>query len=244
MPFIKNARSSGKYLSEILDIMVSLVREGSNGDLLNKKMNEYCKLHDIIPGFLGFNGFPKSICLCVNDEIVHGIPNDKPFRNGDLVTIDAGIIYKGACTDAARSVIVGGKSSTDIHLLNDGTRLALEKGISVVGPGVCVGEISVAVEKSIKESGLYILDEFCGHGLGETLHEDPIIPNETHKYYSKVLLKPWQMIAIEPIISATKAHAMLDDDNWCYRTNNGSYSCQWEDTVLVTDSGFEILTRT
>ncbi len=238
---IQDLRNSGKHLAHILSILESKVKSGVTGIELDEIMDNYCKKNNVIASFKGFKNYPASICVCINDEIVHGIPDKRPFKDGDLVTVDAGITYNGWITDSARSVIIG--DNINAKRLSDGTKSALDKAVSIIRPGVKVGEVSRVIENEIKKHDLYVISEFCGHGVGKTLHGEPQIPNETTSFFSEYILKEGEVIAIEPIVALKPTDIYLKPDGWCYSTYNGILSCQWEHTIIITEKGCEVLTK-
>ncbi len=193
------------------------------------------------PAFKGFQGYPDIICISVNNQVQHAIPSNKPFKEGDVVNYDFGVIHGGMVTDGGITVGVG-KISKDTERLIRGTKTALYKGIDVVKDGVRVGDISNAIEDELRKNHLGIVRSLVGHGVGHQLHEEPEIPNYGHKGTGQVL-KAGMTVAIEPI-TTLGGHAIKDDqdDGWTLWTEDGSWSAQFEHTILVTDTGAEILT--
>lgn len=194
--------------------------------------------------FLGHEGFPDVICISINDEIVHGIPSTKRvLQGGDLVGLDFGVKYNGLLTDGAISVVVGRPAKPAIQKLLDVTRLSLEAGIAAVHDRVRVGDISAAIEETIRGYGSYgIPTELVGHGVGSYLWEEPNIPNCGRKNTGPWLEKG-MTIAIEPMVTLGTDKIRLKDDGWTIATADGSWSAHFEHTVLITDEGAEILTK-
>jgi methionyl aminopeptidase len=170
------------------------------------------------------------------------VPNDVPLVDGDIVNFDFGVTYQGMITDAGISVCIGGSPSADNKRLLDGTEQALYAAIDIVRPGVKIGDLSATIEKVLKKHRLGIVRELVGHGVGYELHEDPEIPNYGRAGTGPVL-KPGMTIAIEPITTLGKPEIYEENDGWTLRTWDGSWSAQFEHTVLVTDTGYEILTQ-
>ncbi len=197
--------------------------------------------HDCIPSQLGFEGYPNTICISINDEVVHGIPSNRKLKEQDIVSIDFCVGYKGYHSDAARTYIVG-KVNKDIEDLVTNTKKALYIGLSKVRNGVKIGDISHAIESFAHSKGLSVVEELVGHGVGSSIHEDPDIPNFGEPNKGKIL-KSGMTIAIEPMLNLGKKQVCLtDQDDWVIVTKDGSPSAHFEHTVLVTDEGYEILT--
>ena len=196
-----------------------------------------------VPGGPGVPDFPATICISVNDAVVHGIPDDVPFKEGDIVGFDFGVTYNGMITDAARTHIVGGKpnSKAEADLVKN-TKRSLDDGINVIKNGARTGDIGAAVQKVLDDSGLGIVRELVGHGVGHELHEAPEIPNYGFKGMGTVL-KTGMTIAVEPMATMGDWRVVVDPDGWTIRTRDGSKSAHFEETLLITEDGVEILTR-
>lgn len=197
--------------------------------------------HDCVPSQLGFEGYPNSICVSINDEVVHGIPSNRRLKEHDIVSIDFCVGYKGYHSDSARTYIVG-KTSKEIEDLVTHTKEALYEGIKKVRNGAKIGDISNAIETYAHKYGLSVIEELVGHGVGTSFHEDPDVPNygEAGK---GLTLKSGMTIAIEPMLNlGGKQVCLTDQDDWVIVTEDGSPSAHFEHTVLVTDDGYEILT--
>ncbi|MCA9350908.1 type I methionyl aminopeptidase, partial [Candidatus Saccharibacteria bacterium] len=193
------------------------------------------------PTFLGMYGFPDVICVSVNDEVVHGIPGKYVIKNGDIVSFDFGVTYNGMITDAARSQIVGQPEKRTANLLA-GTLESLNAGIETLKDGVRVGDISAAIETVLNTYGFGIVRELVGHGVGHELHEEPNIPNYGTAGTGPTL-KAGMTIAIEPMTTLGSHKVYTAADDWTIMTSDGSLSAHFEDTVLITETGSEILTR-
>ncbi len=194
------------------------------------------------PAFKGFEGFPDIICISNNNEVQHSIPNDTPFKNGDIVNFDFGVRYDGMITDAGISVCIGGQPDKAGARLLKGTEEALYAGLEQVRSGARVGDISAAIEKVLKAYDLGIVRELVGHGVGKALHESPEIPNYGRAGTGPTL-QAGMTIAIEPITTLGSPRIFSAHDGWTLLTVDGSRSAQFEHTVLVTEDGYEILTQ-
>jgi methionyl aminopeptidase len=242
---IQAMRESGKILASILELIRTTVRAGMTPKDMSALASSELKKYGAVPTILGVHGFPPFpdvICISVNDQVQHCIPTDVPFENGDIVNFDFGVTYKGMITDAGITVCIGGNASKENQRLLDGTEQALYDGISVVKAGAKVGDISAAIEKTLKKYHLGIVRELVGHGVGYKLHEDPEIPNYGRAGTGPVL-KAGMTIAIEPITTLGKPDIHEEKDGWTLRTWDGSWSAQFEHTVLVTKDSYEILTQ-
>ena len=238
---IDDITTSGNMLAQVLNLVSNNVAPGITPIDLALLAKKEVKALGGVPAFLGMYGFPDVICISVNDEIVHGIPKNKEIKNGDIVSFDFGVTYNGMITDAARSKIAG-KGSPSAERLLKGTLESLDSGISVIKNGVRVGDISNAVEKVLNRYGFGIVRELVGHGVGHELHEDPNIPNYGPAGKGPVL-KSGMTIAIEPMTTLGSHDISTDADGWTIRTLDGSLAAHFEDTVLITENSYEILTR-
>ena len=238
---IEAMRTGGKVLAGVLHELHNIIKPGVNAMQVDQFAETYIRDHGMIPGFKGYHGFPGSICFCKNDEVVHGIPNKHSIiEDGDIITIDCGVIHEGLYTDSAVTYMVGNVDS-DTKRFVETCQKALYAGIKQVKPGNKIGDIGNAVEQVIKGSGYHIVKDLVGHGIGENLHEEPHVPNFGKKG-SGMALKPGYTFAIEPIVGKHTGKIETLDDNWTIATPDGSLSCQWEHTVLITENGVEILT--
>ena len=236
-------RQSGRILAAVLELMRKECTAGKTPKEMSAIAASELKRLGGEPAFLGFYGYPDIICISVNDQVQHSIPNDRPFEAGDVVNFDFGVRYKGMITDAGITICVDNKTTPDTARLIKGTEKALYDGLKLVRQGCRIGDISAAIERTLRTNRLGIVRELVGHGVGHQLHEDPEIPN-----YGKAgtgpVLKAGMTIAIEPIATLGSPSIREDSDGWTLRTVDGSWSAQFEHTVLVTAAGCEILTRT
>lgn len=238
-------RVSGKMLATILQIMREQAVAGITPKELAIIAASELKALGGTPSFLGYgpgNPFPDVICISVNDQVQHCIPNNTPLEDGDAVNFDFGVTYNGLITDAGITVCVGGEPSSDVRRLLNGTEEALMSAIKVIKPGIKVGDISSTIEKVLKRNKLGIVRELVGHGVGHKLHEAPDIPNYGRAGTGPVL-KAGMTIAVEPITTLGKPDIYEEKDGWTLRTWDGSWSAQFEHTILITETGCEILTK-
>lgn len=234
-------RESGHMLATVLDACEKHVVVGMTTKELADFAAKEIKSFDAIPAFLGQYGFPDVICISVNQAVVHGIPNKYVLKDGDVLSLDFGVKHHGMITDAARTVIVGNTNKAKQKLV-DATRASLDAGIEVIKDGVFVGDIAHAVQGVLDSAGLGIVRDLVGHGVGHQLHEDPNIPN-----YGRAgtgpQLKSGMTIAVEPMATLGSYQVYTALDDWTIETRDGSLAAHFEDTILITDDGYEILTR-
>jgi methionyl aminopeptidase len=235
-------RESGRMLATVLQVM----REQAKPGLTPKDMSDIAKKELKTLGgehaFLGFSGYSDVICISVNNQVQHSIPNNIPFKEGDVVNFDYGVRYKGMITDAGITVCIGGVFTADTKRLISGTEKALYDGLRAVKAGARVGDISAAIERTLRKNKLGIVRELVGHGVGHELHEKPDIANYGRAGTGPVL-KAGMTIAIEPITTLGDPAIYQARDGWTLLTQDGSWSAQFEHTVLVTSTGCKILTQ-
>lgn len=240
---IEAMRVSGRMLATILDSLRSQLAVGmSTKDLADIATAELESLGGK-PAFLGYHGFPDVLCVSVNDEIVHGIPNKRRIlQKGDIVGLDFGVVYEGMITDGAISVIVGTTGDTKLKTLLQQTEASLEAGIAAVHGGVAVGDIAAAIQAVLDKGAYGIVRDLVGHGVGHELHEEPNIPNYGNPGKGPIL-QAGMTIAIEPMATLGGYEVLLAEDQWTIKTRDGSWAAHFEHTVLVTEDGAEVLTR-
>ena len=238
---IKDMRTSGHMLATVLQATGRYMQAGmTTKDLADFAAKELRKLGGK-PAFLGYHGFPDVLCVSVNEEIIHGIPNrQKVIQEGDIISMDFGVIYNGMITDSAISKLVGNGSSKN-KLLIKKTQEALFAGLDVVKKSVKIGTIGAHIEPVLISAGLGVVREYVGHGVGHNLHESPNIPNYGIKGEGESLLSG-MTVAIEPMATLGSELTTVAPDGWTVVTQDGSYSAHFEHTILVTDDGCEILT--
>jgi methionyl aminopeptidase len=242
---IQAMRESGKILATVLQRLSVEAVAGSTPKQMSAIASEILKEHGATPTFLGYGNsppFPDVICISVNDQVQHCVPTDIPFADGDIVNFDFGVTYKGMITDSGITICVGGEPDSSSRRLLEGTKKALDDAIKIIRPGIKVGDISQTIEKTLRSYKLGIVRELVGHGVGHEMHEDPEIPN-----YGKAgmgpVLKAGMTIAVEPITTLGKPDIYEENDGWSLRTWDGSFSAQFEHTILVTETGCEVLTE-
>ncbi|WP_075603972.1 type I methionyl aminopeptidase [Saccharicrinis aurantiacus] len=245
---IKNAeqiagiRKSSQLAGNTLKYISDFVKEGVNTNKLDKLIEEYMRDNGAIPATLGYHGYPKSCCISLNDVICHGIPNDKTIlKEGDILNIDVTTILDGYYGDTSTMFTIGNISEEAAKLVED-TEEALYLGIDEVRPNNKFGNIGYAIDQFAKKNKYSVVYEFCGHGIGLEFHEEPQVEHSAPRG-SGALMKPGMIFTIEPMINLGKPKANIDkNDGWTARTIDGKLSAQFEHTVLITETGSEILT--
>ena len=243
---IAGMRVAGRLAAEVLDMLTPHVVPGVTTEQLDKLAHDHIvNVQGAVPAPLnyappGYTPYPKSICTSINHQVCHGIPNDRPLKNGDIVNIDVTVIKDGWHGDTSRMFSVGEGSIAAKRLIQI-TYDAMWKGIAKVRPGAHLGDIGNAIQTFAESNGFSIVREFCGHGIGARFHEDPQV---LHYGRPGTLdeLKTGMMFTIEPMINAGKREIRETGDGWTIVTKDRSLSAQWEHTVLVTDSGYEVMT--
>ncbi len=234
-------RASGKVTAAVLKLMTELVKPGVSTYDLDKAAEETIRSFGATPCFLGYAGYPGSICASINEEVVHGIPKkDRILKSGDIISIDTGARLDGFCSDAAITLGVG-KVSDEAQRLMDVTKKSLHKAIGLVKPGARLGDIGHAVETFAELHNMGVVRDYCGHGIGRNMHEEPSIPN-FGKPGTGPLLEEGMVLAIEPMITAGTYRVRQLSDGWTVVTRDGSLAAHFEHTVAVTAHGSEIFT--
>ena len=234
-------RESGRMLAAVLDVLKQNITIGMSTKQLDDLARSELQKLGGQPAFLGYNGFPNVLCVSVNEEVVHGIPRfDKVITDGDIVSMDFGVSYKGMITDSAVSVIVGNASDAD-HKLLVATEASMFAGIQEVKDGVRTGTIGAAVEAVLNKAKYGIVRDLVGHGVGHHVHEDPNVPNYGRANTGETL-QAGMTIAIEPMATRGTDKVFVTEDEWTIVTQDNSRAAHFEHTVLITESGFEILT--
>jgi methionyl aminopeptidase len=238
---IELMQESGRILAKVLDELEGYVVAGVSTHDINKKCHEIIKSYGCIPSFLNYNGFPASLCISVNDEVVHGIPSkENILREGDIVSLDCGVIYKGYHSDAARTLPVG-EITGDAKKLIEVTRQSFYEGIKFAKEGKHLHDISEAIQKYVESFGFSVVRDLVGHGIGRNLHEEPQIPNFKQRNRGPKLVSG-MTLAIEPMVNAGRYDVYWMDDDWTVVTEDGSLSAHYENTILITDGEPRILT--
>ena len=218
----------------------SLIKPGITTKYLNDEADKFITKNGGIPGFKGLYGFPGTICISVNDEIVHGIPSNRVLNEGDIVSLDIGVVIDGYHSDSAWTYPVGKISHEKEYLLNH-TEKALFVGLKEIKNGAKLGNIGARIEQYAKKHNLGVVKELVGHGVGKSLHEEPDVPNYG-KYNTGIELKSGMTLAVEPMLNSGTRKIYVLDDDWTIVTRDGKPSAHFEHTIVVTDSGYEILT--
>jgi len=234
-------REAGRIVAEVLARLREKVAPGVTTAELDALAHQIIVSYGAKPSFKGYRGFPASLCVSVNEEIVHGIPGKRVLREGDIVSMDVGAIYRGYQGDAAITLGVGKVNGTAQHLMEVAAE-ALQVGIAQSRVGKRTGDVSWAIQRCAERNGYSVVREYTGHGIGREMHEDPQIPNFGERGRG-VLLKPGMTFALEPMVTLGDYHTSVLDDNWTVVTRDGQLSAHFEHTVAVTEGGPEILTR-
>lgn len=239
---IEKMRTAGRLAAEVLLMIAPYVKSGITTDELNLICHNYI-VNDLqaIPAPLNYNGFPKSICTSVNHQVCHGIPSDRVLKNGDIINIDITVIKDEYHGDTSKMFFVGEPSIIAKRV----TRICYEClgiGIEKVKPGNHLGDIGYAIQRHAEKNRCSVVEEYCGHGIGRKFHEAPQVLHYGEPH-TGVQLEPGMIFTIEPMLNAGKKQVKLMPDGWTVVTKDRSLSAQWEHTVLVTESGYEVLTR-
>lgn len=244
---IELMREGGQLLGQIMERLGEIIVPGQNTFEINKLARELVFDMGGTPIFEGYgekkNPYPATVCTSINNEIVHGIPSkNRIVREGDLVKLDIGMRYKGLVTDMARTYFAG-QVSSEAQKIMDVTRECLDAGIKTIRDGAKLSEYGKAVENHAKANGFSVVRDLVGHGVGRELHEDPQIPNYNFAGMREIILQEGMTLALEPMINVGTHYVKVLRDGWTYATKDGKLSAHFEDTVVVTKSGVEILTR-
>lgn len=239
---IEIMRQSATIVATVLKEIAQLVKPGMTTADLDAYAEKRIREMDATPSFKGYHGFPASICACINDEVVHGIPNKKKvIRTGDVLKVDTGAYYNGFHGDSCITIAVGEVSPETAKLIQTAEE-ALYKGIAQVKPGNSLMDIAGAIQDHVEAQGFKVVEDFTGHGVGRNLHEEPSVFNVRTHDLPNVKLRAGMTLAIEPILNAGSRHTRTLGDRWTVVTVDRSLSAQFEHTVLVTNDGYEILT--
>lgn len=228
-------REAGKIVSGTFEALRMAIKPGVTTLQLDKIAHDYIVRHHAIPSFLGYGGFPGSICTSINDQVIHGIPGDTRLQEGDIISIDIGACYKGYHGDSAKTFGVG-KISAEAQRLIDVTRQSFYEGVARAVRGNRVSDISAAVQEYVESNGFSVVRDYTGHGVGSNLHEDPAVLNYGRPGRGVRLLSG-MTIAVEPMVNAGGFGVYTEDDEWTVRTDDGSLSAHYEHTIAITDSG-------
>lgn len=239
---IEGIRESAKINTAVLDHVAANIRVGMSTDDINTLVYDFTVAHGAIPAPLNYEGFPKSVCTSINEEVCHGIPSkDIILQDGDIINVDVSTIYNGYFSDASRMFMIGNVSEAKQKLVQV-TKECLEKGIEVARPWGFLGDIGAVIQAHAEKNGYTVVREFCGHGVGLKFHEIPEVEH-VGRVGTGMLLVPGMIFTIEPMINMGKADIFIDEENdWTVITEDEQPSAQWENTILITETGVEILT--
>ncbi|MCB6972571.1 MULTISPECIES: type I methionyl aminopeptidase [Butyricimonas] len=239
---IEGIRESAKINTAVLDHVAAHIHEGMSTEDINTLVYDFTVAHGAIPAPLNYEGFPKSVCTSINEEVCHGIPSkDVILRDGDIINVDVSTIYNGYFSDASRMFMIGNVSEAKQRLVQV-TKECLERGIEATKPWGFLGDIGAVIQAHAENNGYTVVREFCGHGVGLKFHEIPEVEHVGRKG-TGMLLVPGMIFTIEPMINMGKADIFIDEENdWTVITEDEQPSAQWENTVLITETGIEILT--
>jgi methionyl aminopeptidase len=237
----EHMRTAGRLAADVLDMIGPYIVPGVSTDEINARCHDFIvNVQQAVPAPLNYRGFPKSVCTSVNHVVCHGIPSDKRLKQGDIINVDVTVIKDGWHGDTSRMFVVG-KISPAAQRLIDVTHEAMWIGIREVKPGARVGDIGAAIQQFVEGQHYSVVREYCGHGIGRIFHEDPQILHYGERGRGMEFV-PGMTFTVEPMVNAGKRHVRLLADGWTVITKDHSLSAQWEHTVLVTESGVEVLT--
>ena len=236
---VEKLRASNQIVSRTLGELAKVIAPGVTTRTLDRLAEEYIRDHGGVPGFLGYNGFPATLCTSLNDEVVHGIPSEYVLKDGDIISVDCGVNLGGYFGDSAYTFAVGNPDPAWKALMLN-TKLALFKGIEQARPGRRLGDVGSAIQEHAEDAGYSVVREMVGHGLGQNLHEEPEVPNFGHRG-SGVKMKAGMVFCIEPMINLGTRYIQQDGDGWTIRTRDGQPSAHYELAVAVTEGEPDIL---
>lgn len=236
---IELMRKANLIVRDTLNMLQDKIRVGMTTKQLDRLAHDYIVKQNAIPSFLGYSGYPASVCISINEEVVHGIPSERVIKEGDLVSIDCGSIYKGYNGDAARTFLMEGADEEKVQLA-EVTKQSFFEGMKVLKAGARLGDLGHAIQSYAESFGYGVVRAMVGHGIGRDMHEDPEVPN--YGVAGRGLrLKAGMTIAVEPMINAGTYDVEMMDDGWTIVTKDNRPSAHYENTVLITEDGVEIL---
>lgn len=238
---IEYMKAAGRVTGETLKLLEESTKSGITTLELDKIAEKYIKSQGCTPSFKGYGGFPGSVCISVNDEVIHGIPDKRVLKEGDIVSFDVGACYKGYNGDAARTVGVG-KITDEAQRLIDVTRQSFFEGIKYAKDGFRISDISAEIQRVAEENGYSVLREYCGHGIGRNLHEEPEIPNYVDPKRRGIRIRPGMCLAIEPMVNQGSREIYVADNDWTVLTRDGKLAAHYENSVLITNGEPLLLT--
>ncbi|WP_154675019.1 methionyl aminopeptidase [Desnuesiella massiliensis] len=240
---IEGIKNSAKINNAVLDLVAQNIKEGMSTEEIDKLVHDYTIAQGAIPATLGFEGYPKSVCTSINDEVCHGIPSEHIIlKSGDILNVDVSTIFNGYYSDASRMFMIG-EVSQEARKLVEVSKECLDKGIAAVKPWGFLDDIGAAIQEHAKKHGYSVVRDFGGHGIGLEFHEEPFVAHYGKKGQGMILV-PGMVFTIEPMINEGSYEIVIDaDDDWTVFTEDGSLSSQWEHTILVTENGIEIISK-
>jgi methionyl aminopeptidase len=237
---IEKMRCAGRIVAEVLALVESELKPGVSTGHLDRIAEAYIRRNGAVPSFKGYHGYPASLCISIDDEVVHGIPGERTIHEGQVVSIDAGAIYEGWHGDGARTFFVGAPKP-EVKRLMETCRAAMMAGISAAQPGNRIGDIAAAVEDIAAPGGYGIVRQYVGHGIGTAMHEEPQVPNFRSPAKGMQLV-PGICLAIEPMLTLGSHEVETRPDGWTVVTKDGSIAAHFEHTIAITEQGPQILT--
>jgi methionyl aminopeptidase len=242
-PEIEKMRVAGKLAAEVLEMIAPHVQPGITTEALDKLCHDYIvDIQEAIPAPLNYKGYPKSICTSLNHQVCHGIPGPRKLKEGDILNIDVTVKKEGYHGDTSKMFVVG-KASLLAQKLIRVTKECMDKGIALAKPGARLGDIGHAIQQHAEANHFSVVREYCGHGIGNVFHEPDLQVLHYGTPGTGLILEPGMTFTIEPMINAGKRHVRLLPDHWTVVTKDHSLSAQWEHTILITETGNEILTK-
>lgn len=231
---IEYMKEACRVTGETLKLLESLAKPGVSTLELDSAAEKFIRSQGCTPSFKGYGGFPGSVCISINDEVIHGIPGDRVLNEGDIVSFDVGACYKGYNGDAARTCGVG-EIAPELQRLIDVTKASFFAGIQYAREGNRISDISAEIQRVAEDAGFSVLREYCGHGIGRNLHEDPEIPNYYKAGHRGIRMKSGMCLAIEPMVNMGSREIYVGDDDWTVYTQDGKAAAHYENTVLITE---------
>lgn len=238
---IEKMREAGKITAGALDAAREVIKPGITTNQIDTVIRKFIESHGAKPSFLGYAGFPASACISVNDEVIHGIPDSRHLNDGDIVKVDVGAYYKGFHGDSARTFFCGNVSEDAVNIERV-CRESFFAGVAKAVPGARLGDISAAIQEHVEQNGYSVVREYVGHGIGEHLHESPDVPNYGRAGRG-VRLSEGMTLAVEPMINAGGPEVYVLENEWTVVTRDHKFSAHYENTILITANGPEILTK-
>lgn len=237
-------RAAGAFNAQLMDYIRPYITEGRTTNEIDRLVYDYTLQHGHIPACLGYQGFPKSLCTSINEVVCHGIPEERPLKNGDIVNIDLTTIVDGWHGDQSETFFIG-EVSDEARFVTQVSFEALYKAIHILKPYCRLGEIGATIQDFVESQGLSVVKDYQGHGIGRTFHQPPSVPHFRENFSADFILAPGICFTIEPMVNVGTYEVVLDrKDKWTVRTKDGKLSAQFEHTILMTEQGPEILTKT